>query len=70
MKVMTMCKFDFSDLPTKFHNEYPFTKKDVFIYMGDITNMSGHCVVVRTKDNVIFTCYHTDDFVELNEDEL
>ena len=64
MKPMTLCKFDFNDLPIKYHSQYPFSRKDLFVYLGDITNMSEHCVVVRTSDNVVFSCYHTENFIE------
>lgn len=48
---------------------YPFTSKDTFVYLGDIAQMTGHCVVVRNQDGRIFTCYHTDDFYELKDEE-
>lgn len=70
MEPLTLCKFDFDNAPIDYHREYPFTVKDIFVYLGDITNMPEHCVVVRTGDNIVFTCYHTDDFIELTEDEI
>lgn len=66
----TLVKFDFDSLPMKMHSEYPFTKTDRFVFLNEIWNMPGHCVVVRTKDHNVFTCYHTDNFVVLTEDEI
>jgi hypothetical protein len=65
-----LVKFDFENVPATHHKQYPFTDKDRFVYLGDIVSMPGHCVVVRLKDNTVFTCYHTSNFVELTEDEL
>lgn len=63
MKLNTLVKFD-TNL------DYPFSKHDRFVYMGDIVQMPGHCVVARLSDGKIFTCYHTYNFIELNEDEV
>jgi len=65
-----LVRFDFSDLPVKYHKEYPFAEHDRFVYLGDIVQMPGHCVVVRLRDDKVFTCYHTDNFVELTEEEI
>lgn len=65
-----LVRFDFDKLPAEFHSQYPFTRKDVFVYLGDIVQMPGHCIVVRTKDNQIFTCYHTDNFLALTGNEV
>jgi hypothetical protein len=64
-----LVRFDFESTPEKFHKDYPFTPKDRFVYLGDIVQMPGHCIVVRLKDGHVFTCYHTDNFTELTEDE-
>lgn len=69
MEQNTLCKFDFETLPIEYHSQYPFTTNDVFVYLGDIKQMRGHCVVIRLKDNQIFTCCHTDNFIEIPEDE-
>ena len=64
-----LVKFDFADLPVEYHKSYPFTEKDRFVYLGDVVQMPGHCIVVRLSDGHVFTCYHIDDFVELTEEE-
>lgn len=54
----------------------PFHKDDVFVYLGDIIQAPGHCVVIRvspaSKDNKpdeIFSMRHTFDFEEVLEDD-
>ena len=69
MEKNTLVRFDFDDLPVNYHGEYPFTRKDRFIYLGDIVQMPGHCVVVRISDGHVFCCYHTDNFVKVPEEE-
>ncbi len=67
---LSLVKFDFALMPIDFHKKYPFTENDRFVYLGDILQMPGHCVVVRLKDNHVFTCYHTDEFKVLTDDEV
>lgn len=67
MKNLTLCKFDPGD---NFWSDYPFAEHDVFIFLGEISNMPDHCVVIRKQDNAMFSGYHTDNFIELTEDEL
>ena len=69
MKPLTLCKFVTPKLKNAW-SEYPFSKHDRFIYMGDIVQMEGHCVVVNVKTGQNYCCYHTDDFVPLSDDEL
>lgn len=67
IRPMALCKADLKDAPV---DAYPFNDGDKFVFLGEIEQMPGHCVVVRLSDNKIFTCYHTDSFVELTEDEI
>jgi hypothetical protein len=45
------------------------SKKRSYIYLGEIPNMPGHCVVLDLKTGRMFAGYHTDNFVELSDDE-
>lgn len=65
MKIGTRCIFDFKGLPKEYHNQYPFSKYDDFIYLGEISNMKGHCIVKRMGDGEIFRGYHIENFVEI-----
>ena len=67
MKNFTLCK---ASLPKGYEKDYPFCNGDIFIFLGEIPNMPEHCVVLRKSDNKIFSCYDTDIFVELTEDEI
>ena len=41
---------------------------DHCLYLGEIPNMPGHCVVIR-KDGVVVWALHEDEFEEVPEDE-
>jgi len=64
-----LVKFDFSSLPKEYHRGYPFSANHRYIYVGEIPNMEGHCIVMDEKGK-IYTGYHTENFVELTEDEM
>lgn len=70
MNKFKLVKFDFSEMPEKYWKEYPFSIYDRFIMLGEVEQMSGHCVVANTKTGQIHCCYHTENFVELTEDEV
>jgi len=43
--------------------------EDKFLFMGQIPNMPGHCVVMGLKTNKIYSGVHTERFIELTEEE-
>lgn len=47
-----------------------FDEDKFFIYLGEIPNMLGHCVVIGMKSERIFMGYHIDDFRLPTEDEF
>ena len=69
MKKNTLVKFDFDNIPVEFHSQYPFSRRDVFVYLGDIVQMPGHCILIRMSDGKGFAGYHTDEFVRVPDEE-
>lgn len=47
---------------------YPWKKGDHLVYLGEIPNMEGHCVVVNWEGRVLWG-YHTNNFRMLKDDE-
>ena len=50
-------------------------KDTAFVFLGEIPNMPGHCVVVEhlvkgLNPGKIYTGFHTDRFQELSKDEV
>jgi hypothetical protein len=64
--------FDFSTLPNEYHSSYPFREGINYIFMGEIPNMPGHCIILdpHTGRGKFHTGYHTENFREAREDEL
>jgi diadenosine tetraphosphate (Ap4A) HIT family hydrolase len=66
---LSLVHFDFDNTPQDFHSKYPFEKKQVLLFMGEIPNMPGHCVVVDNASGKLYSGYHTENFTEIPEDE-
>ena len=43
-------------------NLHTFDKDNFFIYLGEIPNMGGHCVVVGHESGKIYSGYHIENF--------
>ena len=41
-----------------------------FIYLGEIPNMLGHCVIIGKLTNTVYSGWHTEIFEEIPEDEV
>lgn len=79
----SLCKFVLSGGELAYAKEYPFEVGETVLFLGEIPNMPGHCVIVSgwkpTVKNhlgkaVLRPCdishgWHTENFVELSEDE-
>lgn len=60
--------FDFDSVPANHHSDYPFKKNKLYIFLGEIVGMEGHCVVVEQSSGQIYAGYHSDNFIEFEED--
>lgn len=49
--------------------EFPFQAGVIYVFLGEIPNMPGHCVVAERQSGRLLAGYHTENFVELSEDE-
>jgi hypothetical protein len=49
---------------------YPFKKGEAHVFLGEIPNSPGHCVVAERISGKIHAGYHTDLFTELSGDEV
>ena len=48
----------------------PLLAEENFVFLGEIPNMPTHCVVVAVKSGKTLIGYHTDNFIELSDDEV
>lgn len=65
----SLVRFLFDSMELKYHSQYPFTRKGVYIFFGEIPNMPGHCVVADHQTGKLYSGFHTENFAELSEDE-
>jgi hypothetical protein len=66
---LSLVKFDFKNLPEECHDQYPFLPSSSYIFLGEIPNMKGHCIIGK-KDGSITWGWHSDNFVELTDEEV
>ena len=48
---------------------HPFKKTAVYVFLGEIPNVPGHCVVIDAKIGKVYSGYHTENFREIPPDE-
>lgn len=66
LKALTLVKYHISDVPENCQNLFVGM---TFIYFGEVTNMAGHSVCQDIKTGKPYIL-HTENLVELTEDEL
>jgi hypothetical protein len=66
---LSLVKFRAPRLPRGSRRKYPFRAGAAYVFFGEIPNMPGHCVVADYRSGQIHSGYHTDNFVELREEE-
>jgi hypothetical protein len=64
-RILSIVRFDFECLPKKYHSKYPFHINTRLLFLGEIPNMPEHCVVIELESGLIYTGYHTENFVEI-----
>ncbi len=64
----TLVRFDFDGVPMEYHSQYPFSRTDVFLFLGEVQQMPGHCVIA-SKDGRILWGYHTENFVVISPED-
>lgn len=67
----SLIKFNYDSFDKKWHKLYlkTFKKNDTLCFFGEIPNMPGHCIVSNIKTGKFYFGYHTENFIELTEDE-
>lgn len=68
-RYLSLVRFSFDSLPTNYHAKYPFVDGRTYIFFGEIPNMPGHCVVADHTTGQLYSGYHTENFIELTDDE-
>jgi len=64
-----LVKFNEDVLETYRSTDEDFVEELRFVYLGEIPNMPGHCIIGGYSGKIHFGI-HTNDLVELSEDEI
>ena len=59
----------FAEPSSALRGKYPFKRDVTYLFIGEIANMPGHCVVADLKSGRLISGYHTANFRELTDDE-
>ncbi len=70
IKINSLVKFNYENIPAEFLEKYPFEKNDVYVFLGEISNMPGHGIFIDYQTGQIFCGYHIEYFTEINKDEM
>jgi hypothetical protein len=72
LKINSMVKFDYETMPKQYWDDYlkTFPKDEVFVFMGELEQMRGHCILCNYKTGKMICGYHTDNFITLTDDEV
>lgn len=68
--------FDKTTIPENIYKKYYLDKFEnkgkliLFIFLGEIPNAPGHCILSDLTNGKIIGLYHTDNFREATEDEV
>ena len=49
---------------------FPFSEEKVYVFLGELANMPGHCVVAEHPSGRIFSGFHIENFGELDQNEM
>jgi hypothetical protein len=66
---LSLVKFDVAGIPRGFRRKYPFRRNATYVFLGEIPNMPGHCVVADFRSGKFYSGYHTNNFVEISRDD-
>lgn len=56
------------DYEAFYKNEFP--KGKIFVFMGEIKQAPGHCILADLETGKIEGMYHTENFREATDDEI
>ena len=67
---MSLVRFEFDSLPNRYRKQYPFGCGAMYVFLGEIRNMGGHCVVADARTGRLYSVYHTKNFGEIPAHEV
>jgi hypothetical protein len=65
----SLVKFLMENISPEYRKNYPFRADRPYVFFGDIPNMPGHCIVADHRTGKLYSGYHTENFLEIPQDE-
>jgi hypothetical protein len=72
IKMNSYVVFDVDSCPNDIYEKYfkdTFPEGKLFVFMGEIAQILGHCILLDLESGKIIGMYHTNNFREANDDE-
>ena len=69
-RYLSLVRFNLDAVPVEYRAKYPFVDGRPYLFFGEIPNMPGHCVVADHQTGQIYSGYHTENFIELQDDDV
>jgi hypothetical protein len=60
---LSLVRFDAEAVPKGFRRKYPLRAGRAYVFLGEIPNMPGHCVVAEQDSGRIYAGDHAAHFV-------
>ncbi len=65
---LSLVKFEDKRFREKGSRKNPFKQGRPYVFLGE--NVPGHCIVADHRTGRVYSGFHTENFVELSEDEV
>jgi hypothetical protein len=69
IKQYSLVRASLDSIPDESRKLYPFIHGKIYVFLGEVPKMPGHCVVAEYPTGIIISGYHVDWFLEIPEDE-
>lgn len=66
----SLVRCDLSHMEESLRTAYPLQHGNTYVFLGEIPNMEGHCVIADAESGRIYSGYHSENFLELANDEV
>ncbi len=66
----SLVRCELSHMEVSFRVAYPFQHGEIYVFLGEIPNMEGHCVIADPRSGRVYSGYHSENFIELANGEV
>jgi hypothetical protein len=72
IRPLAFVKIDINSMPKTIYDDYykETLGESLYIFLGEVPNCKGHCILADLSTGKFIGMYHTDNFREATEDEV